>query len=497
MTRTLLHSAVLAAALGALAVAAPGAAADPIASGPPTSLPAFQGAAADLDPVRATRPPENPSMARNPFSNIHNDPWMTDAYRYAGPLGRSPEALSDAKPAAVCGSLTFDRRGRIVTVCPSLVAPPQARVVDPVTLRTLATYDLPNAPTPSGVPGFQNFAGGGYFFLDRRDRIWVATRTNHLVVLAQRDGGTRLEQVDDYDLTGVLEPDERVSSALPDWRGRIWLVSRKSGKVAVLDRRTRRIRVRRLGEQVQNSFAVDRGAVYVVSEKRMYRFGTTRRGAPRIDWRVRYRNSGIVKPGQADAGSGTTPTIMRGGYVAITDNADPMNVVVYRKAVRLRRGQRRVVCQVPVFRRGASATENSLMTAGRSLVVENNYGYRDPFGPEAGALTEPGFARVDVNRRGTGCRKVWETFAERAPSVVPKLSARAGLVYTYTRPDDPNGSLPWFWTAISLRTGETVFKQLAGTGPGFNNNYAGIAIAPDGTAYLGVIGGIVALRDRG
>ena len=62
----------------------------------------------------------------------------------------------------------------------------------------------------------------------------------------------------------------------------------------------------------------------------MYRFG---RGARQAAGGVEgdYRNSGIVKPGQADAGSGTTPTIMKGGYVAITDNADPMNVVVYRR----------------------------------------------------------------------------------------------------------------------------------------------------------------------
>jgi hypothetical protein len=30
----------------------------------------------------------------------------------------------------------------------------------------------------------------------------------------------------------------------------------------------------------------------------------------------RYRNCGIVKPGQADARSGSTPTITCGGYVA-------------------------------------------------------------------------------------------------------------------------------------------------------------------------------------
>ena len=38
-------------------------------------------------------------------------------------------------------------------------------------------------------------------------------------------------------------------------------------------------------------------------------------------------------------------------------------------------------------------------------------------------------------------------------------------------------------------------QDLRGRGLGFNNNYAGIAIGPDGTAYLGVTVGIVALRD--
>jgi hypothetical protein len=29
----------------------------------------------------------------------------------------------------------------------------------------------------------------------------------------------------------------------------------------------------------------------------------------------------------------------------------------------------------------------------------------------------------------------------------------------------------------------------------FNNNYAGLAIGPDGTAYIGTFGGLQALRD--
>ena len=483
-------------ALGLLAlmlIAAPAAQAAPIVDPLPTTLPTYQGAPAQPRPLTPTRAPQNPFLARDPRSNIHNDTWMTDAYAWAGPLGRSPRAFSGAMPPALCGSLTFHSRGYLVGVCPSLVAPPQVRVIDPDTLELLATYDMPNAPDPPGTRAYQNFAGGGYFFLDDSDRIWSSTKTSHLFVLKVSRDGRSITKLRDYDLSGVLASDERISSALPDFRGRIWFVSKKNGKVGILNPRTRRVRVLRLGEDIQNSFTIDRGAIYVVSSRRMYRF-STRNGRPGVDWKVRYRNSGIVKPGQADAGSGTTPTIMRGGYVAITDNADPMNVVVYRKAKRLR-GRRRVVCEVPVFERGASATENSLITAGRSLFVENNYGYQDPFGPMSGALTTPGLARVDVNRRGTGCRVVWTNRTERVPTVVSKLSARTGLIYTYTRDEAPAGQQPYFWTAISARSGKTVYKVYAGSGPSFNNNYAGLAIGPNRTAYLGVIGGIVAMRD--
>jgi hypothetical protein len=455
-----------------------------------TTLPHYQGAPAASQRFPATKAPRNPFLAPDPSSNIHNDTWMTDAYRRRGPLGRSPSATSASMPPGVCGSLTFHSGGYLVSVCPTLAAP-QARVIDPATLDILASYDLPFATDPPGTPRYQNFAGGGYFFLDRHNQVWSATKTQHIFVLQIAADGRAITKVGDYDLTSVLADDERISSALPDFKGRIWFVSKKGGKVGILNPRTRTIHVRRLGEDVQNSFAVGRHGVYIVSNRRMYRF-SARRGRPRIDWKIRYRNSGLVKPGQADAGSGTTPTIMRGGRVAITDNADPMNVVVYRTANRLH-GRRRIVCAVPVFDKGASATENSLITAGRSLFVENNYGYQDPFGPQSGALTQPGFARVDVRRRG--CRKVWTNRTERAPSVVSKLSTRTGLIYTYTRDPAPAIDQPYFWTAIDARTGRTAWKVYAGSGLGFNNNYAGLALGPDGTAYLGVFGGIVALRD--
>jgi hypothetical protein len=198
--------------------------------------------------------------------------------------------------------------------------------------------------------------------------------------------------------------------------------------------------------------------------------------------------------------------------VAINDNADPMDVVVYRTAVhpsrvvtvvrgrgrhRVRRRRRvrvgRVVCRVPVFTHGASADENAMIAAGRSFVIENNSGYTSPLSTSAGALTAPGFARVEVARSGLGCRLVWTNTVTRAPSVVSKLSLSDGLIYTYTI--EPGPSDPWYWTALSFATGRVVWKRYAGAGSLFNNNYAGISISPRGVAYLGVLGGLISLHD--
>ena len=51
-------------------------------------------------------------------------------------------------------------------------------------------------------------------------------------------------------------------------------------------------------------------------------------------------------------------------------------------------------------------------------------------------------------------------------------------------------------TAVSFRSGRTVWRKLAGTGFFFNNNYAGLAISPRGTFYLGVLGGTIKVADR-
>jgi hypothetical protein len=465
-------------------------------------------------------------MAPNPRNNIHDDPYMSDTYRVQGPPGDGSEPSAYFPPGHECGSITFDSAGRIVTVCVGLDRPILV-LMDPHTLLVLAALPLPlRNVTPGGNP-FTDFSGGGYFYLDQKDRAVVPTNDRHILVVSIT-GGPGFQVDADYDLSARVPAGEGIVSVLPDWHGLLWFVTRQ-GMVGTIDRASGAVKTMRLsGEGISNSFAVDEtGGVFIVSDKALYRFDAGPNGGPQVSWRIVYPNSGIHKPGQSDAGSGTTPTLMGGKWVAITDNADPMDVIVYRRAIRLtaakkhrkrarsaarakgkakRKAKARLVCSAPVFPRGAGSTDNSLIGTNRSLVVENNYGYRISAADLSGGDTTPGLTRIDVvkkktkrARKGTKrkrpakfrCRSVW-TSDERAPSVVPKLSLANGLVYTYTHPARSDDLDTWYLTTLDFRTGRTVYRRLAGTGFGFNNNYAPVTLGPDGTAYVGVLGGVVA-----
>ncbi|HEV3002316.1 MAG TPA: hypothetical protein VGW75_16360 [Solirubrobacteraceae bacterium] len=447
--------------------------------------PAFVGSPADPQPVDAPPlAPQHPFLAPNGRSNIHDDAYMTDAYATPGPLGRGI-ARRDVFEARDCASVTFDSRNRIVTICVGLDRPVLV-LKDPTTLATLASLPLPPRELGAGNP-FQDFTGGGYFYLDERDRAVVPTTNRHLYVVEQTPApGFRVAR--DVDLNGALPSGDKLVSVLPDWSGRLWFVA-QSGVVGTVGRDDDTVRTHATGETISNSFSVDEeGGVYVVTDGGLYRFRTAPDGTPQVAWRVAYDNVGVQKPGQASRGSGTTPTLGTNGTVAITDNADPMNVVVYE------RRDGREVCRHPVFERGASATDNSLIMAGTAIVVENNHGYTGPGATQNGASTAPGVERIDYDVASRTCRRVWRS-EERSPTVVPKLSLANGLVYVYTKEPQDDGDDVWYLTALDFRTGRTVFKALAGEGLGHNNNYAPISLGPDGSAYVGVLGGLVRMAD--
>ena len=212
---------------------APSAGAEPIPDdSTPLSGPAYVGRPATPRPDWVPAAPAHPSMAPNQKSNIHSDAYQSDTNRWAGPLGRDPQTTSTFQ-VAECASLTFDRRGRVETVCVGAEAP-RLVLMDPVTLEVLATHPLP--PRTPAADTLSDFSGGGYFYLDDRDRAVIPTTERHVVVIAQTDGpgGPGFRQVRDHDVSALMADDDKIVSALPDWAGRIVFVT-KAGVVGSID----------------------------------------------------------------------------------------------------------------------------------------------------------------------------------------------------------------------------------------------------------------------
>ena len=164
-----------------------------------------------------------------------------------------------------------------------------------------------------------------------------------------------------------------------------------------------------------------------------------------------------------------------------------MNVVVADR----RTG--RLVCQVPVFADGASATENSLIALDDTLVVENNYGYQPPVtSVMAGRTTTPGLAAIST--RGGQCRQRWSTDEVTIPSLVSKATTIGAQILTYTKPADPRGVDAWYFTSVDARTGRVLWTRRAGTGSIYNNHYAAAYLNRDGDMFVGTLNGIAVLR---
>ncbi len=286
----------------------------------------------------------------------------------------------------------------------------------------------------------------------------------------------------------MVPEDDCLIALMPDWDGRIWFETR-GGLVGTVTPETGAGRVLDLEEEIANSFAVDEdGGVYVVTTGALYRLEADQAGRPTVTWSAPYDAGSERKPGQLSRGSGTTPTLLPGGLVAITDNAEPRMNVVF-----LRRETGEEVCSAPVFADDASATDNSLVAVGDGVVVENNHGYESPLSTMLGRATEPGLARVDV--ADGRCRVRW-TSDVVAPSSVAKVSLATGLVYAYTKRPSRWGVSAWYLTAVDARTGRHVFSVRTGTGTLMNNHYAAVTLAPDGSAYIATLAGMVRVRDR-
>ncbi len=477
---------------------------DPKTSTPsePADVPLFMGAAATAKPVLdALALPiiQHPFLAASGVNSMHNDSAQSDSYRWAGPLGTKLEVSTSQfhRITGSCVSQTFDQKGRMLGTC---VTPFGVTLVarDPDTLEVLARQSITR-----WLPIGQKFSGGVYFHLDHEDHVLLATNDYEIQrwALVGNDEKLTWQLEESISIESILNSARSethlIIDVMPDWQGNYWFITR-AGMVGVVDRQGKTgtaISLRdadsNTNEGIDNALAVGKNGVYIVSNHAMYSFKRGTKGEIVQQWRERYDRGSAPKLGTMGHGSGTTPTLIANDYVAITDSADgQVHVVVY--AQQPRPGSQEI-CKQGVFPVGKGTSENSLAVVGNAVIVENNFGYD---GPKNIPQAEPGIARVNILGASRGCELAWENTTISSPSAVPKVSLANGLVYVYTRDDsNPDDLHAWYFTAIDVETGEVAFKQLTGVGWLFNNHYGSISISPDGSAYLGIMGGLVKIKD--
>jgi len=445
-------------------------------------------------------------------ATMHGDGGQSDAHDVAGPFGPGWQVRSRRSGNGLphqCATYVYRRDGKVVAMCGGLSGF-RIVLIDPATLRKLASFDLPMRPSAFEAmvkrdPGvmMNDSSGGAYLFLDNQDRVvfansrWVVQR---LAVVHTGDKW-RFEVQGEWDLKPHVPHDclnwdnwftrsecDKVTTVLADATGRYWWTTR-NGRLGTLDPQSGHVTVLRLGEEIQNAMAVDAHAVYVLTDHAQYAFVADAGGLPRQLWRSAYDRGSDRKVGSINQGSGTTPTLIGDRWITFADNADGrINVVV------LDRQNGSPVCKVPVFDEGHSATDNSMIAWGRSIILENNAGFANAHQQRDWNAVRGGVVRVDVRADGKGCDTIW-TSPLKSPSVVAKLAAKSGIAWYYSF-TLAKGTQNWALVGLDFRTGREVMRIPTGQGKGYDNNWSSLSLAPDGSLYVGTTQGLVQVRRK-
>lgn len=304
------------------------------------------------------------------------------------------------------------------------------------------------------------------------------------------------------------------------------VINTVGGKIATLDRRSLRLidvyRTPETEEVFSNSFATSReakgGAVYVASNRKMYRLVVDARGRIRSDagagaWSARYDAGERLPVGKIADGTGATPTLMGFGrgedeLVVLTDGRRKMRLVAFwRNAIpKQRRSQPgvdpRIADQLEVDMGPELATvqsEQSVVTYGSYAFVLN--AVPDKSAPPIKArgsyarglltgLTRPlprGVAMLRWNADQDRWQALWQRSDVGTVATVPMISGGSRMVIVnggfVARP----GEL--YHLGFDLDRGELVMSIASGADPLFNGAFTGIKCDRGGALmYTTVLG---------
>jgi len=462
--------------------------------------------------------PQHPFMAKTDRSAMHAGSWESDVHPASAVSSKNIKIISrraGGSAARQCATFTFIEQGHPLILCGGLTSF-RLQLLDKDTLELLAKYDLPMRPSTfeSIVKRdtdiiFTDTSGGAYMYLDNEGRAVLADAKQKIrrIKPTQNNKGTwKFVEIDSWDMNKYVPNDcyhwnnlfpkgecDGITTVMPDYNGLLWWVTR-NGRVGSLNTETGKVLFTMLnGEEIQNSFAVDKEGAYIVSDYAMYHMKLLD-GQPIQQWRFEYDRGSGRKVGSINQGSGTSPSLFGDNYLTFTDNADSnMNIYVARRNL-LNGDEERIICKIPVFKTGFSVTDNSMIAYNRSIILENNSGYTNSMIQTNYEDVVGGVVRVDVRKDESGCDKIW-TNDLKVPSVVPKLSLGNGIAYFYTFELLKNGDRLWSLVGLDFETGKEIIRIPTGTGEAFNNNWASIAIAPNGNTWIGTRKGVLNIKE--
>ena len=521
--------------------------------------------------VDGHEPPINPYLADGPWSMSHRTPYAQGSSPLPGPTNNTPLTGRDY--------VTTGLTNITLAASPVYPRPKQGRFIERLFGRYLdqqwgkprahwgstfgAVYKLRDnkivdrlaKPSGIGLGNLGTATSGAYTVVDRDNTFFTV---DGVTVLAYRDknpkdinSGIQLRSAFELpasSLRGDASSDPIVGMTLL-WDGRL-AVATKLGTVVVLNRNFSQFWSIKLGDQqdpkgeeVSNSIAADeKGGIYVVTEKAMYRVQWTGFALTTAEheggWRAEYEAGEGQAAGRLGKGSGSTPSLMGGPadkdrFVVITDGQELANLVLFwRDEIPNDWEQipgtksRRIAAQVPITfadpARQQTVSEQSVLVRGYgAVVVSNDYRNTLNLNPESTPLIAdflsgipavttlqnglvvtlsqlPSVQPWGVEKfqwvpgagvRGQGeLRTAWVNRDVSCPNGIPTMSASSNMFYCI-------GAMFGAWTLEGLDwgTGKRKFSKFIGFSPLYNSFYAGTQIDDNGRIISGTTLGVMQL----
>jgi hypothetical protein len=521
--------------------------------------------------VDGHEPPTNPYLADSPWPMSHRTPYAQGSSPLPGPISSEPLTGRDYVTTGITN----------ITLAASPVYPrPKqgwfmerffASLLDQqwgkprvhwgstfgavYKLRDNKIIDRLEKPSGVSLSTLGNATSGAYTVVDRDNTFFTV---DGVTVLAYRDinpkdinSGITLRSaftLPASSLRGDAKSDPIVGMSLL-WDGRL-AVATKLGTVAVLNRNFSEFWSIKLGDQqdpageeVSNSIAADeKGGIYVVTEKAMYRVQWTGFALSTAEheggWRAEYEAGEGQAAGRLGKGSGSTPSLMGGPadkdrFVVITDGQELAHLVLFWRDEIPNDWQqipgtksRRIAAQVPITfgesDRKKTVSEQSVLVRGYgAVVVSNDYRNTLELSPENTPLIYefisnnptvtslqnglvvtlsqlPSVQPWGVHKfqwvpgagvRGQGeLQTAWVNRDVSCPNGIPTMSASSNMFYCI-------GAMFGAWTLEGLNwgTGQRKFSKFIGFSPIYNSFYAGTQIDSNGRIISGTTLGVMQL----